>query len=200
MSSPDKLTAKDIMLPADSYPVIYEDETVKRAFSKFQLSLLSRQNKRRNLLVLDRHDKPIGWVTLQDIFKIMYSGNLSLKNVRGWNLARLSGPSAYFAKELLNWSPNNIWESLDKNCQKVAGLKISEILRPLESGAVHASASLNAVAAVMSENNLSTLPVVENGKLVGFVRAEDIILEMAKLVMSPDEDKEKPTIPVTENP
>lgn len=202
MASPVKLTAKDIMVSADSYPVIYEDETIKRVFSKFQFSLTSSYNKRRTLLVLDRSDKPIGWITLQDLLKKIYSYNLGLKNVHGWNLSTFTGPSAYFAKELLSLFSKDSWMSLDQNYSRIADLKITELLRPLESGAVHADTSLDAVAVIMTEKNLSTLPVVEHGKLVGFVRAEDIFLEMAKIVADADKDvkKDKTKIPATENP
>ncbi|MBM7853995.1 putative transcriptional regulator [Desulfohalotomaculum tongense] len=195
MSSSDKKVAKDIMVPSDRYPVIYEDETIKRVLSKFQFSLCSKQSKRRNLLVLNRNDEPIGWVTLRDILAAVHPSNLDYTNKHKWNLQGLTGPSAYFARELMNWVSNDTLNSLADQCQKISNLRVDKLVRPLESGAVHAETPLNAVASIMYEKNLSTLPVVENGKLVGFVRAEDIIMEMASILINTTVNKKNQSTP-----
>ncbi|MEG6616869.1 CBS domain-containing protein [Peptococcaceae bacterium 1198_IL3148] len=199
MLPPENSTAKDIMLPVDSYPIIYENDTVKRALSKFQFSLCSYQNKRRNLLVLDQEDKPIGWVTLRDILSVIQPISTLKSYIQGWNLADYNGPATYFAREFYNSIDSNYWQkTLTELCENLADKIITDIIRPLESGAVHANTSLHTAATIMSENNISTLPVVEQGKLVGFIRAEDIVLEMAKVVMNvPHTEKGKLTIPST---
>jgi predicted transcriptional regulator len=195
MTPPGNPTVKDLMLPVDSYPIIYENETVKRILSKFQFSLSSNQIKRRNILVLDRNDKPIGWITLRDILKVIQPTSTLKGYVQGWNLASLSSSSAYFARELIKSGKNHQWKTLTELCESIAEKIITDLVRPLESGAVHANSSLEEAATIMADKNISTLPVVEQGKLVGFIRAEDIVLEVAKVVMNTPSKKEKLPIP-----
>ncbi|MTI81265.1 MAG: CBS domain-containing protein [Firmicutes bacterium] len=187
-------TAKDIMKSADSYPIAYNDETIKRVLSKFQFSLTSKHSKRRNILVINRNDEPVGWVNLRDVLASIHPSNLGNNTEQNLTLQGLKGPSAYFARELMSWVSNDtLVNSLAEQCEKASELKIEKILRPLESGAVHAGTPLNVVASIMYENNLSTLPVVENGKLIGFIRAEDIVMEMASILINTSGKKNSST-------
>lgn len=189
----DKI-ARDIMLPVDTYPVIYENETVKRALCKLQYFLLSSTVKRRNLLVLDGNEQPVGWVSLCDLLTVVQPHSIVNGYVKGWNISCFTNSTMHYARELLNAAGLKTYESLEDLCEKLEDIKIKDFVRPLESGAVQIDTSLHTVAAIMSKNNISTLPVVEKGKLMGFIRAEDIIIEMAKLVMNP---KRKISIPST---
>jgi hypothetical protein len=190
MLTPD-LTARDIIHQLDSYPTIYQDDSVKRALSKFQFSLSNNSLKRRNLLVLDREDKEIGWITLCDVLAIIQPGktNISqatdLEYINGWNISGFSNSSAYYIRHLVWWVSDDTWPSLEKQCAKIADMQVKNLVRPIKSCCIEASTSLKEVAAVMYEKNLFTLPVIDDKeKLIGFVRAEDIVLEAARIIMN----------------
>jgi predicted transcriptional regulator len=188
MIKPD-ITAKDIIQSLDSYPSIYADDTIKRALSKFQFSLCNSHFKRRNLLVLDRVDKQVGWITLWDILSLIQPGKMNkaeimdMEYIKGWNLSWYSKPSSYYIRQLVWWVSDDVWPSLEKHCERIADMKITSLVRPIDSCLIKHDTSLKEVAAVMYEKNLFTLPVVEEEKLIGFIRAEDIILETARVMM-----------------
>lgn len=188
MIKPD-ITAKDIIQSLDSYPLIYIDDTIKRALSKFQFSLCNSHLKRRNLLVLNREDEQVGWITLWDILSLIQPGKMNnseimeMEYIKGWNLAGFSKSSSYYIRQLVWWVSDDLWPSLEKHCERIAEMKITSLVRPIESCSIKHDTSLKEVAAVMYEKNLFTLPVVEKEKLIGFIRAEDIILETARIMM-----------------
>ncbi|MEG6616862.1 CBS domain-containing protein [Peptococcaceae bacterium 1198_IL3148] len=189
MMMPD-ITAKDIIQPLDSYPSIYIDDNIKRALSKLQFSLCNSHLKRRSLLVLNRDDKMVGWINLWDILaliqprKINDAEIIDLEYIKGWNLAGYSKSSSHYIRHLVWWVSDDVWPSLEKHCERIADMKITNLVRPIEAYAVQYDTCLKEVVAVMYEKNLFTLPVVEKEELIGFIRAEDIILETARIMMN----------------
>lgn len=209
MLSPE-ITARSICQPIDSYPVIYQDDTVKRALVKLQFSLCNSSHKRRHLLVLDRNDRHTGWLTIWDILAILQPGwsnqypVTNIDYVKGWNLSTYTNSSTYFIRQLVWWVSDDTWPSLEKHCEKIANIQVNKLARPLESCSVESSTCLKEVAAIMVEKNLFSLPVVDKGELVGFIRSEDIILEVARIMMNIEVDKvkkdKKMAIPVAHSP
>lgn len=189
MLLPD-ITAKDICQPIDSYPVIYEDDTVQRALSKLQFALCNSAHKRRNLLVLDRNDQHVGLITLWDILALLQPNKFTehhvdnLNYIKGWNISTYANSSSYFIQQLMWWVSDEVWPSLEKHCEGIADIKVKKLARSLHSSAVEGNFCLKEVATVMHKNNLFTLPVMENGKFIGVIRSEDIILEAARIMMA----------------
>lgn len=189
MLLPD-ITAKDICQPIDSYPVIYEDDTVQRALSKLQFSLYNSTHKRRHLLVLDKNEQYIGLITLWDILALLQPEQFgehqvdNLHYIKGWNVSIYAHSSSNFIRQLMWWASDEVWPSLEKHCEKIAGLKVKKLSRSLQSCSVEGNVCLKEVALIMHKKKVSTLPVMENGQFIGLIRAEDIILEAARVMMN----------------
>ncbi len=195
MTPPKRKTAGDIMLPASNFPLIYEDETIKRALTKFQFILPSQQGEKHVLVVINRKDEPIGWFALQDLLRVILGSGY--KNQ--YNLSQLTGPYASFARIMVSVLPDD-WDKLSEQCCRVADRHIGAYCRPLEKDAVDVNAGIKQVASLMNQKNLYIMPVVEKGKLRGFIRSEDIILEMGKELAEAPFPGKTSAIPVAHSP
>jgi len=63
---------------------------------------------------------------------------------------------------------------IEKQVQKIAALTVAEAMTP-DPVSVQPDTGINAVAALMVDNNFHTLPVVDGTKLVGIVGKEDVL-------------------------
>jgi CBS domain-containing protein len=63
---------------------------------------------------------------------------------------------------------------LDKEVEKIAATKVGHAMTP-DPTTVSSDTDIEKVAALMVEKNYHTLPVVDDGKLVGIVGKEDIL-------------------------
>lgn len=62
----------------------------------------------------------------------------------------------------------------EKEVQKIAAITVAQAMTP-NPVAVRPDTDIEAVAALMVDNNFHTIPVVDEGKLVGIVGKEDIL-------------------------
>jgi len=65
-------------------------------------------------------------------------------------------------------------KQIKKQAQKIAAITVAQAMTP-DPVVVEPETSIQAVAALMVDNNFHTLPVVEEGKLVGIVGKEDVL-------------------------
>lgn len=65
-------------------------------------------------------------------------------------------------------------KNLEKEVQKIAATKVSQAMT-LNPVTVKPDTLMEVVAALMVDNNFHTLPVVDEGKLVGIVGKEDVL-------------------------
>ena len=63
---------------------------------------------------------------------------------------------------------------LEKEVRKIAAITVAQAMTP-DPIAVGPDASIEEVAGLMVDNNFHTIPVVQEGKLVGIVGKEDIL-------------------------
>lgn len=70
--------------------------------------------------------------------------------------------------------PLTSYEELDKELQKISAIEVRQAMtkKPVT---ISPDASVAEIATIMSERKLYTLPVLENGKLVGVVGKEDVL-------------------------
>ena len=188
-------TARDIMMPLYACPVIYEDETIKRALIKFQFLLCSNQSKKLLLVVINRQDIPIGWLLPEDLLAAIFGKSYKSRH----NLSELTGPFAHYVREIINLVPDS-WETLTEQCHKAAGKQVGEIIRLFKNDAVDGEAGFKEVISVMHRHNLYTLPVIDRNKLIGFVRAEDIMLEMLRMLIDAPLQTKFTAVPAAHSP
>ena len=143
------LTARDIMNP--------EVVTVRADQSARELAELFLSKNISGAPVVDAAGKLIGIVTRNDLI-------FTRKKVR---LPRsIAILDAFFYLD----SP----EKMKREMQKIAGCRVGDICTP-EPISVTPEATLEEVATIMAERRVHTLPVLENGKLVGVIGKTDII-------------------------
>ena len=65
-------------------------------------------------------------------------------------------------------------KQIEKQVRKITALTVSEAMTP-NPVTVNPDSMLETVAALMVESNFHTLPVIDNGRLVGVVGKEDIL-------------------------
>ena len=70
--------------------------------------------------------------------------------------------------------PLTLLSRLDKEVEKIAATKVNHAMTP-DPTTVNSDTDIDKVAALMVEKNYHTLPVVDDGKLVGIVGKEDVL-------------------------
>ena len=65
-------------------------------------------------------------------------------------------------------------KQIEKEARKIAAITVSQAMTP-NPVVVNPETSIQAVAALMVDNNFHSLPVIENGRLVGIVGKEDVL-------------------------
>ena len=70
--------------------------------------------------------------------------------------------------------PLTLLSRLDKEVEKIAATKVDHAMTP-DPTTVNSDTDIDKVAALMVEKNYHTLPVVDDGKLVGIVGKEDVL-------------------------
>lgn len=65
-------------------------------------------------------------------------------------------------------------KQIEKQVSKIAALTVAEAMTP-KPITVTPNTSIETVAALMVDNNFHTLPVLENGELVGIIGKEDVL-------------------------
>ncbi len=70
--------------------------------------------------------------------------------------------------------PLTLLSRLDKEVEKIAATKVEHAMTP-DPTTVNPDTDIEKVAALMVEKNYHTLPVVDDGKLVGIVGKEDVL-------------------------
>ena len=70
--------------------------------------------------------------------------------------------------------PLTLLSRLDKEVEKIAATKVDHAMTPNPT-TVNSDTDIEKVAALMVEKNYHTLPVVDDGKLVGIVGKEDVL-------------------------
>ena len=70
--------------------------------------------------------------------------------------------------------PISSYEDLEKEMTKISALKVGDAMTPAPTF-ITPEASIEDVATMMANEKLYTLPVVEDGKLVGVVGKEDVL-------------------------
>jgi CBS domain-containing protein len=70
--------------------------------------------------------------------------------------------------------PLTLLSRLDKEVEKIAATRVNHAMTP-DPTTVNSDTDIDKVAALMVEKNYHTLPVVDDGKLVGIVGKEDVL-------------------------
>lgn len=147
------LSVKDIMTT--------EVITVRPETEIVEATRLLLENRINGLPVVDDKGKVVGILCQSDL--IVQQKKLPL-------------PS--FFTFLDGFIPLTSMKQLEKEVQKAVATTVAQAMTP-DPITVKPDTGLNSVAALMVDKNFHTLPVVEEGRLVGVVGKEDVIRTLA---------------------
>lgn len=166
----------EIMIPIEQYPSVRDTATLREAVAAIegvQLEVDLRKSLPRVLLVFDAIDVMVGYIRRRDIMRGLEPRSL------------ISQPLDYRKKPFdIGIDPNLSELSYDRALKGIleqAERPVTEVMRPNEV-LIDAEDHLMKAVYEMVSNNLSHLPVIQDGHLVGVVRSVDVFHELAQLV------------------
>jgi CBS-domain-containing membrane protein len=135
--------------------------TVSPATEITQATKLLLENRVNGLPVVDDDGKVVGILCQSDLIA---------------QQKRLPLPS--FFTFLDGFIPLTSMKQLEKEVQKVAAVTVAQAMTP-NPVTVTPDNNINSVAALMVDKSFHTLPVLENGRLVGVVGKSDVLKTLA---------------------
>ncbi len=170
--------AGDIMIPLDRYPHIPHWYTLRQAIAELRASQLEVQGRLslpRAVLVFNKTYELLGIVRRRDI-------------LRGLEPRFLRGESREYERRLFDVQvdPNLSDFSSDTMIREIrvqAERPVSEVMVPI-AATVQSDDHLMKIVHEMVKNDLSLIPVLKNGRVVGVVRSVDLLNEISDIVLS----------------
>jgi CBS domain-containing protein len=160
---PYEKKVKDLMIPLEDYPHIPYWFTLNQAVIIVREAAIKYEGsfEPRAVLVFDEKYHLLGILTLKDI-------------VRGLEADLLGGSGG----SALSWQ-----ELVGLKLQKQAEKQVSEVMSPFKV-TVSSSDSLVKALALMLQENVERIPVLEGDKVVGLIRLADLFKEISGALLS----------------
>jgi len=174
----ENVRARDVLIPLDKYPHLPYWFTLKQAIAEMEGAVLEidgRISLPRMLLVFDEKYQLMGMARRRDILKGLEPTFLREKPLQ----YRKKLWDVQVDPELSELSYGKIVEAVVKLAEETA---ISEVMLPI-AATVDYDDHIVRVIYEMNKHNLSLLPVLKEGKVVGVVRSVDVFHEVAKVVI-----------------
>lgn len=155
--------AKEVMIPIEKYATVKESDTLKAALFVLRDSLAADSGGHRTLGVLNDRGDLTGFLTVRSILKSLEI--LPLKDNpaagTGWRVPLVDSWARFFMRGRL---------------EKIAEIKVKEVMRPVEKVFVQEDTPLPEVARTVLRNRVNHIPVLnEEKKVVGIIRSIDIL-------------------------
>lgn len=167
---------KEIMIPVEAYPSVRDNATLREAIAKIeeaQLEVELRKSLPRVLLVFDEINVMVGIVRRRDIMRGLEPKFL------------LSKPLEYRKKLFdIDVDPNLAELSLDRvvrGIREQADRPVSDVMQPIPT-ILDAEDHVMKAAQAMVALDVTLIPVLQEGKMLGVVRSVDVFRELAGLV------------------
>jgi CBS domain-containing protein len=164
-------TVNEVMVPLTGYPHILETATLRDAFVVLH-EAFDQGRRYRHILVLDEHQRLVGLLGLRDIMRGLFPAYLRTKEH-----ARHEAPIPDFPALTLIWQ-----ETCDTQCKEAAKNPVKGFMDKIRA-TIKPDSPLTMAAYLMVINDISMLPVVDNGKLVGVIRMIDVFNHAAGVVL-----------------
>ncbi len=195
----ETIRVADLMIPIKEYPWVYEWQSLKEAIAKmseWQIDCDGRKSLPRIVLVFDKHDKLKGVVRRRDIMRGLEPSILEEKPLRErkrifdfqveTDVAEMSKDKWF--KGILERSQLS-YEQLVHGIFERANRHVGEVTLSAKV-TIEADKHFLKAAYEMVDNNLSLLPVMEGGKVIGVLRSVEVFQEIAHILLDPpDTDK-----------
>ena len=169
-------TVGEIMVPLEQYPCVRDNTTLREAvdvIESAQIELRQRKSLPRGLMVYDEIDVFVGYARRRDIMQGLEPKSL------------VSRPLEY-RKKLFDVAvdPNLSelsWDHVVKGIREQGEKPIREVMRPIEA-LLEADDHVIKAMYEMVTLDVSPIPVLKDGQVVGVVRTVDVFHELALLL------------------
>jgi CBS-domain-containing membrane protein len=168
--------ACDVMIPLEEYPHIPYWFTLRQAMAEMESSQLERDGRKslpRGVLVFDERYHLLGMVRRRDILRGLepeFLGHSFQHQKQPFGLA--------VDANLTELSFDRIANGLRERAER----PVSDIMLPVKV-TVQGDDHIIKVVYEMTQNNLSFIPVLREGKVVGVVRTVELFHEIARLIL-----------------
>ena len=155
---PETKKVKELMVPISEYPVVYNTDTLKDAI-KVLKNYTTASKEHRSMIVLSREgteEKLAGILTVRDI----------LNTIKGKTMS-------YDTEELFTMSWTRFYHKGSLGTSVTT--KVEDAIRPLVTDFVQTEQDVSDAIRIMMTKNINILPVFEEHKPVGIIRAIDIL-------------------------
>ena len=169
--------ARDLMIPLSEYPHMPYWFTLRQAMATLRSSRIEvdgRVSLPRAFLVFNEAYELLGVVRRRDILRGLEP--LFLEQKRKSRLRTLFDVKA--DPDLLEWGEEGLVSRIRERAERPVG----DVMQPIKVTLQHDD-HLMKIIYEMVENNLSMIPVLEKGSVVGVVRSVDVLDEVSKLVL-----------------
>ncbi|HZK86278.1 MAG TPA: CBS domain-containing protein [Desulfosporosinus sp.] len=154
-----------LMVPVSEYPVVYDTDTLKDAINALK-NYIGENKEHRSMIVLTREgtkEKLAGILTVRDILNAIKAKNMSYDGAEAFNMS---------------WSRFYHKSSLCISCTT----KVADAIRPLVTDFVQSEQDVSDAIGIMMTKKINILPVFEGEKLVGIIRAIDVLDYIGELL------------------
>ena len=169
--------AEDIMIPLDKYPHISHSSNLRQAvdfIEEAELDVNRRKSLPRSLLVFDEHQHLLGILRRRDILRGLepnFLKTMSIPERRGLFNIEID-------VNLVDLSTGKIGEAI----QEQAEILVTEVMSMIIA-TVNCDDHLAKLIHKILTRDVSLLPVLKEGKVIGVVRTVDIMHEIADLLL-----------------
>lgn len=154
---------RDIMVPIEEYPVVYDDAMVLEAIHALRDSSHQKDGTWYgflSLMVLNRKDELVGILTLRSLLVAL--------QIRD------------FVEHILKGDPTGLF--FTPQLQADLRINVRKIMRPLDLITVQEDASIMEALLTIVKNNINSLPVLAGTRPVGVVRTIDLFWFVGELL------------------
>lgn len=172
---------KEVTIPLENYPHIFEWEDLRHAIRELEKCQIDSNGKKtlpRVVLIFNRDVELVGIARRRDILRGLEPEFLVSKP--------LSQRKGLFDVKM---DPNLSELSYDKI---LAGIE-ERTKRPISDVMLEPNVLIDSdehiIKAIyeMVDNNLSVIPVIEDDRVIGVLRSEDVLRVVAEIILEPDE-------------
>ncbi len=162
---------RDVTIPLDRYPHLNENQTLQDAVKEICSFAVGEKDRIRYscLLIVNDRNQLVGRVTIKDLFH-----GLAPRLVEATQVEQFEGMSTEFPNLAILME-----DSFFTDCKKQNQKKISEFMSKIPLF-IKADSPLLKVLAIMINTDNSILPVVDEDKIIGVIRMEEIFATIAR--------------------
>ncbi len=173
----EQVKAIDVLIPLDSYPQVSSNFTLRQTIiemERCQLEVSGRQSLPRMVLVFDDEKRLVGVVRRRDILRGL--GPNAMQEI----IERAGEQDPQVRRDL---TTSQIGKKMTpKNLKKRAERLARDVMLPIRV-TINAEAPLYEVIQAMVLNNISMIPVLKEGKVIGVVRSADVLRAVGEIVI-----------------